>query len=270
MRIVSNTKLVKRNNRIAQILFFFSLGVLILGFFLTNQQLFGIQASSPELQSLSVLIPSVVLPIGLISTLFSVRMTNLWVRRPRPEDTIQENLKGLSNRSVLYNYYHLPARHVLICPQGVFAIVTRFQDGRYTVTGSKWRTHRSALSRFLSIFRLDGIGDPMMDAGRAAQRVQKQLAPIAPDVQVQPLILFIDPRARFEAINPSVPVLYADEKQKPNLRDYLRTLKGDVEEEPVPEKGKKKGQPKKKQEPKVTFPLSQSQIDAFEQATIPG
>jgi len=164
MRIVTNTKLVRRNNRIAQYLFFFSLGVLILGFFITNQQLFGVEVNSPEAETLILLLPSLILPLGLISTLFSVRMTNLWIRRPRPEDVLAENLKGLSNKSVLYNYYHFPARHVLICPQGIFAIVTRFQDGNYTVEGNKWRTHRSPLSRILSIFRLDSIGDPMPSA----------------------------------------------------------------------------------------------------------
>ncbi len=77
------------------------------------------------------LVQTAILPIAFITTIVSVRMTNLWVRQPRPEVVIREGLKGLSNKSVLYSYYHFPARHVLICPQGVFAMVTRFQDGRY-------------------------------------------------------------------------------------------------------------------------------------------
>jgi hypothetical protein len=265
MRIVTNTKLVRRNNRIAQYLFFFSLGILMVGFFLTNQQLFGITADSRELETLILLLPSLVLPIGLVTTLISVRMTNLWVRRPRPETALEENLKGLSNKSVLYNYYHFPARHVLISPQGVFAMVTRFQDGSYTVSGSKWRTHRSALSSALSIFRLDGVGNPNRDALQAADHVKKQLASIAPEVEVQPLVLFVDPRAKLNIQDSPVPVLYVDEKLKPSLKDYLRNLKAEVVE--VPEKGKK-GQKKKKETPVASMPLTPEQIEAFEAATV--
>lgn len=267
MRIVTNQKLVKRNSRIAQYLFFFSLGILFLGFFFTNQQLFGIKADSPDTEQLLLWLPSLVLPIGLISTLFSVRMTNLWVRRPRPEDALSENLKGLSNKSVLYNYYHFPARHVLICPQGVFAIITRFQDGKFSIDGEKWRSHKSGINRFFSLFRLDGIGDPYAEAQRAVNRVQQKLAPIAPDVEVKPLIIFVDPRARLDIHDPLVPILYADDKSEPNLKDYLRDLRGDAPPE-TPEKGKK-GQPKKKKDnTSAVFPLTNDQIDAFEAATL--
>src|SRR5690554_4101962 len=123
MRIETNQKLVKRNTQIAQYLFFFSMGVLVIGFLVTNQQLLGVDPTSEQAVTLSLLVPSLILPVGLVTTLVSVRMTNLWIRRPRPEVVLQENLKGMGSKSVLYNYYHFPARHVLICPQGVFAII---------------------------------------------------------------------------------------------------------------------------------------------------
>src|SRR5690554_5817915 len=143
MRVETNQKLVRRNRRIAQYLFFFSLAVLIGAFIVANAQMFSGSLPDPDTLegTLALVLPTLVLPIGVLASLFSVRMTNLWIRQPRPESAIREGLKGLSNKSVLYNYYHLPARHVLICPQGVFAITTRFQEGRYTVTGDKWITH---------------------------------------------------------------------------------------------------------------------------------
>jgi hypothetical protein len=264
MRIETNKKLVKRNTQIAQYLFFFSLGILALAFFVTNQQLLGISPTSDEAAMLSVLIPSLVLPFGLISTLFSVRMTNLWIRRPRPELAIEEGLKGLSNKSVLYNYYHFPARHALICPQGIFAIVTRFQDGRFSVVGDNWRTHRSAFSRLTSIFRMDGIGNPTEDAMRAAAHLKKLLNPIAPEAEVQPLVVFVDGRAQLEVKEPVVPVVHANDKYKPNLKDFMRSVKPEtVEPQPV-KKGQK--QPPKKKE--GTMPLTPEQIEAFEAATL--
>ncbi|MGQ9887493.1 MAG: nuclease-related domain-containing protein [Aggregatilineales bacterium] len=243
MRTEINERLVKRNRRIAQWLFFVSFGILIGAFFLTNQQALNPTAST---DTLMLFLSSLVLPLGLVATLISVRMTNLWIRRPRPEIALREGLKGLSNRSVLYSYYHSPAQHVLVCPQGVFAIVTRFQDGTFTVRGDRWVTHGGAFSSLLRLLRQDGIGDPNHDALRAAQHLQKLLAPFAPTVEVKPLIVFVDPRARLILQNPSIPTLYAHPKQQPNLKDYLRDL------------------------PRDGSTLTPEQVRAFEAATVRG
>ena len=128
MRVVTNKKLARRNKKITNYLFFGTFGALILGFVLINASLFT--GAVPD--SLTLIAQSAVLPVLLVLTVLSVRMTNMWARVPRPENAIEEGLKGLSNKSILYNYYHFPARHVLICPQGVFAIVTRWHDQEFT------------------------------------------------------------------------------------------------------------------------------------------
>jgi hypothetical protein len=230
MRTETNTRLVQRNRRIAQYLFFFSFGVLIAAF-IAN---FNFDPTATDNTALFVL-PLLALPIGLIATLASVRMTNLWIREPRPERMLREGLKGLSNKSVLYNYYHFPVRHVLVCPQGVFAITTRFQDGSYTVNRDRWVTEGGALNAFMRAFRRDGIGDPTTDAIEAAHHVKKLLQPIAPEVEVKPLIVFVDPRARLTVEDPVVPVLYASPKQKPNLIDYMRSFPRDQQNSLTPE-----------------------------------
>jgi Nuclease-related domain len=244
MRTEVNDKLVERNRRLAQYLFFFSFAVLIGAFIITNQQAFNPSADVDS--TLIILLPSLVLPIGLITTLVSVRMTNLWVREPRPEKALKDGLKGLSNKSVLYSYFHIPARHVLISPQGVYAITNRFQDGVYTVKGDKWSTQGSALSTFTRIFRRDGIGNPNAEAQRAVEHLQKLLQPIAPGVEVKPMIVFSDPRARVTIENPTIPVLYANSDLEPNIKDFMRD---------VPKEGR--------------MTLTPAQVEAFEQATLP-
>lgn len=241
MRVETNERLIQRNRRIAQYLFFFSFGALIAAF-IAN---FNFDPRS-DTTPLVALVPLLLLPVGLVATLASVRMTNLWIREPRPERVVREGLKGLSNKSVLYNYYHFPARHVLISPQGVFAIVTRFQDGAHRVQGNRWITEGGALNTFMRTFRRDGIGNPTRDALAAAAHVQQVLAPIAPDVEVQPLIVFTDPRVQLSVEDPVVPVLYANSKQKPNLTEFMRTY------------------PKERYQT-----LTPAQIQAFETATLP-
>jgi hypothetical protein len=243
MRVETNVKLARRNKQIAQYLFFASFGVPIVGLLLINQQ-----AANPSSESviLGFVVPLLVLPAAYVITMISVRMSNLWVRAPRPEQIIPDGLKGIGTKSVLYNYYHLPARHVLVSPQGVFAMVTRFQDGQFTVDGDKWTTKRTALGRMMAFFRLDNIGNPTQDAHQAAGHVKKLLESIAPDVPVQPLIVFVDPRAQVIVLNTDVPIVFANPKRDPNLKDCIRDF------------GKER---------RAT--LTPEQIEAFEEATLP-
>jgi len=250
MRIVINKKLAERNRQLATYLFLATMVALIGGFIFVNVGLFTGEVPS----GLLVLAQAAVLPVALILTLTSVRMTNMWARRPYPEDAIGNNLKGVSKKSIVYHYYHGPARHILVAPQGVFAIVTRWHDGRISVEGDEWVKHQNAISKFLSSIRMDGIGNPTQDARRAVAHVEKLLQDIAPDVEVRPLVIFINPDVDLTVKEPEVPVLYADDKQKPNLTEYLRDLNREQ---------------KTDSQERVQLPLTQEQIDAFEAATLP-
>lgn len=251
MKTVINRKLVKRNRRIATTLFLGTLAVLAGGFIFVNISLFTGETPPPYVFILQV----AVLPVAFILTIISVRMTNLWARRPYPDQAIEDSAKGLSKKSVLYHYYHLPARHVLIAPQGVFAIVTRWHDGRFSVEDNKWTTHKNAISKFFSFVRMDGVGNPTLDAERAANHLRELLEPIAPDTEVHPLVIFVDPRVEIDIDGESdIPILYADEKQKPNLTSYMRELNKQL---------KQAGQ-----DQKSSLPLTDEQIEAFEAATV--
>jgi hypothetical protein len=275
MRIETNTRLVKRNRRIAHFLFFFSVAVLIGGFIVINTQVASAPAASesgtttPPITTAAFILSWLAVPIGFICTIISVRMTNLWIRQPHPEDAIREGLKGVSKKSVFYNYYHFPARHVLIAPQGVFAMVTRFQEGKFRVEGDKWTSYGGFFGRIMHFFRRDDIGNPNAEALKAAAYVKSLLDKKTPGIDVQPLIIFVDPRANLEMINPTIPVLYANENQKPNLRDYMRELAQKQNLEKPQPQGKKKGGDKAKVAEKVAAGLDTETIsDLFEDATL--
>lgn len=242
MRILTNVRLASRNRRIATWMFFASLGVPLLGLLLINTQT---ATPTSDAAFASMIVPFLILPLAYAVMLYSIRMTNQWVREPRPEAALQAGLKGISNKSVLYNYIFFPARHVLVSPQGVFAIVTRFQDGAFLVHGDKWSTRKGGSARLLSLLRMDAIGNPTADALKAKAHVENLLKDIAPGASVQPLVVFVDPKATFEAIDSTVPVLHATNKDLPNLKDYLRDL------------------------PAEQSTLTPEQVEAFEAAYIP-
>ena len=71
----------------------------------------------------------------------------------------------------------------------------------------------------------------------------------------QPLIIFIDPEVTLHIEDDSIPVLVADPKLKPNLKDYMRDAKRQMDKE---------GDTKNT----ALMPLTDEQIEAFEAATI--
>lgn len=218
MRIVTNSKLAGRLRKIAQYLFFVTFAIPLLGLFLINTQTDDV--------TLALILPSVVLIVALVITMISVRLANLWIRQPHPDEVITESLKGIGKSAVLYHYFHFPARHVLVAPQGVFAMVTRYQDGEFRVEGDKWtRFQRGGLARIFNLLRFDSLGDPNRDAREAAAHVKRLLEPIAPDVEVHPLIVFVDPRVDVEMIDPAVPVVFPEvSKLKPSIKDHIWSI----------------------------------------------
>ena len=216
MRVVINEAQIERNRKISHILFFVSLAGMGAGFFLTWTR-----------PAESTSISCIILPILLFMTLMSVRMANTWIREPRPVNVLADALKGLGQKYTLFHYL-LPAPHVLIGPEGVFTITTVWQDRAYRVNGKKWYGDSGLLRRLNGFMRQDLIGNPFQDAQFHARQVQRLIDKIAPDsgVVVQPLVVFIHPRASVEIEDPLFPVLYADPKKRPSLRHYLRELRG--------------------------------------------
>jgi hypothetical protein len=229
MRIETNHELVKRNKRNANYLFFFSMAVIGIALF-ANTTVINTQDTN-TLNLISIFL-WIALPISLVSTFTSINLTNQWVRPPRPETAIPDGLKGLSKKSVLYNYYHMPVRHVLIAPQGIFAIVTRFQEGNFTVDNDKWKGQGGPLSFLTTFMRRDAIGNPSEEAQKAAAHIAKLLEKDFPGIPVHPLIVFVHPRSTVTVIGEnSIPILYTDADKTPNLRDFLRDRLQQVEAE---------------------------------------
>ncbi len=213
MRVVTNEALIRRYRKFSQYLFFASLGGMAIGFFYSW--------TNPEGSSQ---ISCMILPLLFLMTITSVRMANTWIREPRPVPVLTEALKGIGQKYTLFNYM-MPAHHVLIGPEGVFTLHILWQDRvPYSVSGSKWSGDSGLMRRLNGYMRQDLIGNPFVEAQYQAQQVQKMLSRLAPSTkfEVQPVIVITSPRAQVTIDNPALPVVYADPKKSPSLRDYLR------------------------------------------------
>jgi hypothetical protein len=217
MRIYKNDQQIKRNRRVAQILFFVSLAILVSGLIVTN--------SVTRNEVLITLVPCVVLPIGLVTTWLSVRMTNQYIREPHPEDVLQLAAKGVGQDSAIYHYL-FKANHVLICPQGVFTFTTRFQQGPIKVKGTAIIDYkaRGIFGKWLTFMRQEQLGEPFKEADEAAESIQPLIDEALPQAQleVQPVIVFINPKVQMEVEDSPIPVVFGDPKKKPSLKTLLR------------------------------------------------
>ncbi len=196
MRITTNTKMIRRRGRLGMITSLVGIAVLMAGMFASfnrNQQL--------------VWVSLLALVIGFILAQFGSYNLRRWGRSPRPDQVLEESMKGFDDRYSFY-VWTLPAPYVLLSPQGVYTFITRDQTGKVATNGSTWNT-KVSLSRLLMVFAQEGLGNPTQEARQQAARLQQWLHSKLPEVaaNVEPVIVFIDPRVTLQVTDPAVPVL---------------------------------------------------------------
>lgn len=216
MRVVTNDAVIERNQRLSQMLFIASI-VFLIGSFLLSTQITTNDESGFYFQCFTI-------PILFTLVLLSVRMTNKWVRKPYPWEVLQEGLKGAAGDPMMYNFL-MPANHVIVGQNGIFAITTRFQESPQKVVDDTWHTSRS----FLTYMRQEQLGNPTEEAKTKALQTEIFLQDLLKDdsIRVQPLVVFVHPAAKLTIEGEqTVPVLYAgSDKKKYSLKTYLKEAK---------------------------------------------
>jgi hypothetical protein len=195
MRVTTNTKLVKSRARLGT---YASLGgIVVLGL----GMLASLQPAPVQWLSLIALLA------GFALAQFGNYNLRRYGRSPRPDQIIEESLKGFDDRYHLYSW-SLPVPFVLLTPQGLYSFITRDQTGSISVDGEAWKS-KFTLGRVLMAFSQEGLGNPTRDAQASAAKLTEWIRSKLPDstVAAQPAIVFIDPRADLQINDPVVPVL---------------------------------------------------------------
>lgn len=169
MNIVTNISLIRRNARIAQITMFGGLAVLAAGMFLTFKQ--------PEQVSLSF----AALMVGFILSQIGIYFQNRWGRSPRPDEQLNDSLKGLDSKYTLY-HYTTPVPHLLVGPGGVWVLLPRQQRGQITYSKNRYRQKGGGLLQsYLKLFAQEGIGRPDLDIQSEKDTLRKFLEKQLPE-----------------------------------------------------------------------------------------
>jgi len=208
MKVILNEKLVKRQSAIGKWASLIGMGTLLAGLVVSYRWPGLITASFGFLI------------VGFMLASVGTYNMNRWVKQPRPDQALTRALKGFDNKHLLY-HYTLPAAHVLLAPSGLFVFTVKDHHGEIRCEGEKWH-QKFNWGRLLLFFGQEGLGNPTREVRGEVERLRRFLDSRLPDadVPVEGFIVFTNPRAKLELIDPAVPVISSNK-----LKTHLRQLK---------------------------------------------
>src|SRR3972149_3196953 len=119
---------------------------------------------------------AVLIATGFAAASVGIFFANRWVKKPRPEQALDQALKGLDDRCRLYHYLNRGSDHLLLMPGGLVVLETRAGEGVFEYRDGRWH-QKITLGKALRYFVEEMLGDPIADARRAAARLSHAAAP---------------------------------------------------------------------------------------------
>ncbi|MBK9052652.1 MAG: hypothetical protein IPL78_17565 [Chloroflexi bacterium] len=179
MEIIRDDKKIARYRQIGIITMFVSIGVLLLGMFVGSNQAWSLLA----------------LGGGWLLAQVSLYLSNRYVRKPRPDEALDEALEKLVAEKVVKRgrvyHYCLPVSHVLLTPDGLVLFILKYQRGNMVADGDKWRQTRTGLFNLNKYLGQENIGNPSREAESALQVTANFLKKHAPQVEEVPMAVLI-------------------------------------------------------------------------------
>jgi hypothetical protein len=129
------------------------------------------------------------LAVGLVLSQIGVYLGHRYVRRPRPDQVLDDAVKKVMKDGRMYHYL-LPAPHVLLTPQGIIVFLAKYQVGEIKAEGDKWTQKGIGLRRF---FGQESLGNPSREVQIMVERLANFLRKNAPEVEevpIAPIIVF--------------------------------------------------------------------------------
>lgn len=163
-----------------------------------------------------MLVANLLLFGGLGISMVGIYFANRWVKKPRPEASLDAALKSLSNAHRLYHYPRLPCDHVLLTPNGLFVLETINLAGYFIYKRGRWR-EKMNVGRALRYIVEEHLGDPIKSARSSAQYLEERLSQNTGEgsqVPVKALVVFSHPVAVIDITAPPIPVCKLDKLKK--------------------------------------------------------
>jgi hypothetical protein len=155
----------------------------------------GISLWRPSLQTFT----TVLLVVGMISATVGIYYANRWVKRPRPESTLDQALKPLDDRCCIFHYVFV-GDHVLLTPSDVVILEAVNLDGWFTYDKGRWR-QRFSISRAMRYLLDQRLGDPIQRAQTYVDWMRDFMKSRLPEDCLPPVsavVIFVHPACQLD------------------------------------------------------------------------
>jgi hypothetical protein len=209
MKVVTNTKLIKRNARIGQVTSIGALVVLGIGLFISFKM------PDKFVYSLGALL------LGFFMSQVGMYYGNRWGRSPRPDELIDKGLKGLGREYTIYHYV-TAAPHLLVGPAGVWTLMPYYQSGKIVYEKKRWKSKGGGfIQSYLRLFGQENMGRPEIESETGIEATKRYLASILPEGSEVPairsLLLFTSPKVELKVEDAPLPAITPKD-----LKDFMR------------------------------------------------
>ena len=93
--------------------------------------------------------------------MFGIYFANRWVRRPRPEDSLDKALKAFDDNYHIFHYTRsLPCDHFLLTPTGLIALEVVNLNGAFFYRNGRWK-EAMTVGRALRYIVEERVSDPV-------------------------------------------------------------------------------------------------------------
>lgn len=162
-------------------------------------------------------ITSVVMVIGAAGAMVGIYLANRWVRRPRPEESLDKALKAFDDNYRIFHYpSSLPCEHVLLTPNGVVALEVVNLNGYFSYRNGRWK-EAMTMGRALRYLVEERVSDPVT----LAQSIVKELNERFDKefggqtvIPIKALTVFTHPAVELEVDGGPIPACKVDKLRK--------------------------------------------------------
>src|SRR5215212_10450488 len=160
---------------------------------------------------------------GMIILHLGMQQVGKWNRAQRNDVILDALLQDLGERYTLIHYPRIGKRsveHALVYPGGVLTITARDLPGGVAYRDGRWRKVGQGISRF---FGMGGafLGNPNADTTADIHALEEVLAQEHMTVDVDGMIVFVNPKVTLDVTEPDFPVTNAE-----GLKPYIASLPG--------------------------------------------
>jgi hypothetical protein len=159
----------------------------------------------------------IMMVVGLGIAMVGIYYANRWVRKPRPEESLDKALKAFDDHYHLYHYpSSLPCDHILLTPNGLVVMEVINLNGSFYYRQGRWK-EAMTVGRALRYIVEERVEDPVAFSAAMSQELNRRIENEFKGKGVVPikvLTVFTHPGVELEIEGTSIPACKIEKLRK--------------------------------------------------------